>query len=50
MSGMLFEIEPTDPVTLVLAVLAIAAVAFTAALQPAWVAASIDPVEALRPD
>jgi predicted permease len=50
MSGMLFEIEPTDPVTLVLAVLAIAAVAFTAALRPAWVAASIDPVEALRPD
>jgi putative ABC transport system permease protein len=50
LSGMLFEVTPTDPVTMFLAALAIAAVALTAAVRPAWVAASVDPIEALRPD
>jgi ABC-type antimicrobial peptide transport system permease subunit len=47
---LLFEITPTDPVTMLLAGLVIVAVAFTAAVRPAWVAASVDPIEALRPD
>jgi ABC-type antimicrobial peptide transport system permease subunit len=50
LSGILFEITPTDPVTMLLAGLVIVAVAFTAAVRPAWVAASVDPIEALRPD
>lgn len=45
---MLFEIEPTDPVTLVAVSLLFAAVAFAASLLPAWRAVRSDPVAVLQ--
>jgi putative ABC transport system permease protein len=48
MSGFLFGVEPTDPVTLGLVCLIILVVALGASLVPALRAAKVDPVIALR--
>lgn len=45
---MLFGIEPTDPLTLVVVSLLFATVAFAACLLPAWRAVRLDPVAALQ--
>ena len=47
-AGMLYGITPTDPATLVMSAVALATVALAAALLPAWRAARLDPMEALR--
>ena len=44
----LFDLNPTDPWTLTLSVLVLGAVAMGAALLPAWRAARVDPMDALR--
>jgi putative ABC transport system permease protein len=44
----LFGIEPNDPATLVISALTLAAGALGAALMPAWRAARLDPMVALR--
>jgi putative ABC transport system permease protein len=48
MQGMLFEIEPTDPLTFALLGLLVLAIALAATLLPAMRAMRVDPVEALR--
>jgi putative ABC transport system permease protein len=48
MASLLFEIAPTDPVTMVAAPLALTAVSLLAVIRPALNAARIDPVTALR--
>jgi ABC-type antimicrobial peptide transport system permease subunit len=48
MESLLFEVQPSDPVTLTLVVLALAATGLAACLGPALRAAAIDPLEALR--
>ncbi len=48
MAMFLYGIEPKDPATLALSALILAAVAFGAALLPAWRAARLDPMAALR--
>jgi ABC-type antimicrobial peptide transport system permease subunit len=48
MSGMLYGVEPTDPVTLAGVSLLMAAAAVVAALLPARRATRVDPMEALR--
>lgn len=48
--ALLFEIQPMDPVTLVLVGATLAAVAFAACLVPAIRALRIEPVSALRSD
>src|SRR5262249_41250285 len=45
---LLFEVKPTDPVTLASVAVVLAAVAFAASMLPARRAARVDPVEALR--
>ena len=47
-ASMLYGITPTDPATLVMSAVALATVALAAALLPAWRAARLDPMEALR--
>jgi putative ABC transport system permease protein len=47
-SGLLFEVRATDPVTYVVIALLLAAVALLACYIPARRAAKVDPVEALR--
>jgi putative ABC transport system permease protein len=49
-SGVAFEVQPTDPVTAVLTVLLLAATAIFAGLVPARRAVKVTPVEALRSD
>jgi len=44
----LYGVEPNDPATLTLSALTLAAVALGAALLPAWRAAQLDPMVALR--
>jgi predicted permease len=44
----LYGVEPNDPATLALSAFTLAAVAFSAALLPAWRAANLDPMAALR--
>jgi len=48
MATFLFGVGPNDPATLVLAALTLAAVAISAAMLPAWRAARLDPMVALR--
>jgi predicted permease len=50
MSGMLYEIRPTDAIAFFGATLALALLAFAASLVPAWRATRIDPLEALAAD
>ena len=44
----LFDLKPTDPTTLAISVALLGAVAMGAALLPAWRAARVDPMDALR--
>jgi len=46
--SLLFEVDPLDPIVLVLAALAIFLLALAASVLPARRAASIDPMQALR--
>jgi putative ABC transport system permease protein len=48
LSNWLFQVKPTDPLTLALVCLAIVGVSCAACLVPAWNAIRIDPVETLR--
>ena len=48
LSGLLFEIEPTDPFTFVGVGTVLAAVAMLAAFIPARRATRVDPLDALR--
>jgi predicted permease len=48
LSGLLFEIEPTDPVTFVAVGAVLALVALVAAFVPARRATRVDPIDALR--
>jgi ABC-type antimicrobial peptide transport system permease subunit len=50
LSSLLFEVSPTDPVSLGIAVAVLLLVALVAAYIPALRATRIDPVEALRAD
>lgn len=47
-SAFLYGVKPSDPVTMVLSAVVLAAVAICAAMLPAWRAARLDPVTALR--
>jgi putative ABC transport system permease protein len=47
-SGMLFEVSPSDPVTLGGVVVLVVAVAALAALLPAWRASRVEPMRVLR--
>ena len=49
-TAFLFGVQPVDPVTLAGAVLLLVVTAALAAAAPAWRAASVDPVVALRND
>jgi putative ABC transport system permease protein len=48
MSGLLYEVRPTDAVTFAAASLLLAALAVAASLIPAWRATRVDPLIALR--
>ncbi len=48
MRGVLFEIRPQDPITIVAVTILLGSVAMLAGWLPAWRASRIDPVEALR--
>ncbi len=48
MQTLLFEVSPTDPATFALVAVVLLAVAAAANLIPAWRAASVDPVAAMR--
>ena len=48
MRSLLFQVTPTDPVTLMATLAALAAVGLAATLGPALRAARLDPVTALR--
>jgi ABC-type antimicrobial peptide transport system permease subunit len=50
MSGLLYEIRPTDSIAFLGAALALTLLAFAASLVPAWRATRIDPLEALAAD
>jgi ABC-type antimicrobial peptide transport system permease subunit len=50
MTSLLFGITPHDPMTMILAPASLAAVAIVACLFPAFRAARIDPITALRAD
>ncbi|MCH6547004.1 MAG: ABC transporter permease [Gemmatimonadetes bacterium] len=50
LSGMLFEIQPTDPVTFFGVAALLTFVAIAASLAPARSATSVDPMKALRPE
>ena len=48
LEGLLFGLSPTDIVNLAVAALILVLVALAAALVPAWRAATVDPLVALR--
>jgi len=48
LSGLLYEIEPTDPVTFVTVGAVLAVVALVAAFVPTRRATRVDPIDALR--
>ena len=48
MSGLLYEVRPTDAAAFAAAAVALAAVAMAASLVPAWRATRVDPLVALR--
>ena len=48
LQSFLYGLTATDPTTIVLAVTSLAAVAFVAGAVPAWRAARLDPMDALR--
>jgi putative ABC transport system permease protein len=48
MASLLFEVQPTDVVSFAGAIAGLAAVALLASLVPAWRAARVDPIVALR--
>jgi len=50
LSSFLYGVHPRDPVTIVAVGALVAVVAVVASLPPAWRAARIDPIEALRAD
>jgi ABC-type lipoprotein release transport system permease subunit len=50
MSSLLFEMRPTDPVTLVSATAVVCVIALVASYVPARRASKLDPVEALNSD
>ena len=48
--GLLFGVTPADPATFAAAGLTLAAIALRGCLMPAWRAASVNPIVALRRD
>jgi putative ABC transport system permease protein len=48
MSGLLYEVQPHDAVTFVAALIGLALLVLLASLVPAWRAAQVDPIVALR--
>jgi predicted permease len=48
MSSVLFDVQPTDPLTFVVVTVVLASVAFLASYVPAWRALRVDPMVALR--
>ena len=46
--GLLFNVAPTDPATLTIVVVVLLGVGAAACLVPAWSAARVDPMRALR--
>ena len=50
MSSLLYAVDSRDPLTFVLGPLVLAIVSVAASLLPAWRAAGMDPVRALRLD
>jgi len=48
MESLLFEVRPTDPATYALIAAVLSGVALAASLGPAWRAARVDPIKALR--
>ncbi|MGH9541582.1 MAG: hypothetical protein ACRD2H_06840 [Terriglobales bacterium] len=47
-AALLFELKPRDPAALGLAIAGLATIALGASLGPAWRAAKLDPMMALR--
>jgi predicted permease len=47
-SGLLFRVEPTDPITFLGASVVLASIALAGCIVPAWRAATLDPIIALR--
>jgi putative ABC transport system permease protein len=50
MAGLLYEIQPRDPSTMIAVVLLLLVIAITACIVPAWTATRIPPASALRAD
>ena len=48
LSGLLYDVSPSDPATYSAAVLGVLVVGLTACLLPAWRAIQVDPLDALR--
>jgi putative ABC transport system permease protein len=50
MKGLLFGVRPFDPITFAGVTITLAIVGLVASMLPAWRAARVDPVRALRAD